>query len=53
MTRRFYAPPSNRRWANAEDINIPHCVGNGDEAIAMFLRHHAQWVHDTPVGVSI
>src|SRR5215471_2473108 len=29
--------------ANAEDIKIPHCVGNSDEAIAILRRHHSQW----------
>jgi uncharacterized protein (TIGR00730 family) len=29
--------------ANAEDITIPQCVANGDEAIAILREHHAQW----------
>jgi hypothetical protein len=30
--------------ANAEDMNIPQCVANGDEAIALIRKHHAQWL---------
>lgn len=30
--------------ANEEDMNIPQCVANGDEAIALIRRHHAQWL---------
>jgi uncharacterized protein (TIGR00730 family) len=30
--------------ANAEDMSIPHCVANGDEAIAVIRKHHAQWL---------
>lgn len=30
--------------ANAEDMNIPHCVANGDEAIALIRKNHAQWL---------
>ncbi len=30
--------------ANAEDMNIPKCAANGDEAIALIRKHHAQWL---------
>jgi uncharacterized protein (TIGR00730 family) len=30
--------------ANTEDFNIPVCVPNGDEAIALIQRHHAEWL---------
>jgi predicted Rossmann-fold nucleotide-binding protein len=30
--------------ANAEDMDIPQCVANGDEAMAVIRRHHAQWL---------
>jgi hypothetical protein len=30
--------------ANVEDIDIPQCVANGDEAIAIIREHHAQWL---------
>ena len=29
--------------ANSEDIDIPKCVANGDEAIAIIRAHHAEW----------
>jgi hypothetical protein len=29
--------------ASAEDFNIPKCVANGDEAIALIREHHARW----------
>lgn len=29
--------------ANAEDMTIPHCVANADEAIAIIREHHATW----------
>jgi uncharacterized protein (TIGR00730 family) len=29
--------------ASPEDIKIPLCAANGDEAIAMLRRHHLQW----------
>jgi len=32
--------------ANAEDIAIPRCVLNADEAIALVREHHAQWMRD-------
>ena len=30
--------------ANAEDFNIPVCVADGDEAIALLQKHHAEWL---------
>jgi hypothetical protein len=30
--------------ANSEDIDIPVCVANADEAIALIRQHHAKWV---------
>lgn len=30
--------------ANAEDMNIPQCVVDGDEAIALIRKHHANWL---------
>ena len=30
--------------ANADDMNIPQCVANGGEAIALIRKHHAQWL---------
>jgi len=30
--------------ANAEDMTIPHCVANADEAIAIIRTHHGQWL---------
>jgi hypothetical protein len=29
--------------ANAEDMKIPHCVDNVDQAIAVIREHHARW----------
>jgi uncharacterized protein (TIGR00730 family) len=29
--------------ANAEDMNIPRCAANGDEAIALIREHHRLW----------
>jgi hypothetical protein len=29
--------------ASAEDFNIPKCVANGDEAVALIREHHARW----------
>jgi hypothetical protein len=29
--------------ANAADIEIPHCVPTGDEAIELLKEHHARW----------
>jgi len=29
--------------ANSADMDIPHCVANGDEAIALIRKHHAKW----------
>jgi hypothetical protein len=28
---------------NAEDVDIPKCVANADEAIAIIREHRAQW----------
>jgi uncharacterized protein (TIGR00730 family) len=30
--------------ANAQDFEIPHCVANADEAIALLDRHHRDWL---------
>jgi uncharacterized protein (TIGR00730 family) len=30
--------------ANAEDMAIPRCAANGDEAIAIIREHHAAWL---------
>jgi uncharacterized protein (TIGR00730 family) len=30
--------------ANAADMDIPRCVSNGDEAIALIRKYHAQWL---------
>jgi len=30
--------------ANAEDMNIPNCVPNADEAIALVRRYHDEWL---------
>ncbi|MBC7817080.1 MAG: LOG family protein [Planctomycetaceae bacterium] len=30
--------------ANADDMKIPQCVANGNEAIALIRKHHAQWL---------
>lgn len=30
--------------ANAEDMDIPHCVNTADEAAALIRDHHAHWV---------
>jgi uncharacterized protein (TIGR00730 family) len=32
--------------ANAEDMDIPQCVANGDEAMAVIRKHHAQWLRN-------
>lgn len=29
--------------ANPEDMTIPHCAANADEAIALMRGHHAEW----------
>jgi hypothetical protein len=31
--------------ANAEDFQIPHCVPDGDAAIALLRKHHAAWLN--------
>jgi hypothetical protein len=33
--------------ANAEDMDIPQCVGNGDEAIAIIRERYSQWVKES------
>ena len=30
--------------ANPEDMSIPRCVANGDEAIALIRVHHQRWL---------
>jgi hypothetical protein len=30
--------------ANVEDMEIPRCVANADEAIALVRAHHAVWL---------
>jgi len=37
--------------ANAEDMKIPHCVDNAEQAIAIVREHHARWqaAHDKVV----
>jgi hypothetical protein len=30
--------------ANPEDMNIPQCVANAEEAIALIRKHHALWL---------
>lgn len=30
--------------ANAEDMKIPHCVDNAEQAIAIVREHHARWL---------
>jgi hypothetical protein len=34
--------------ANAEDMDIPHCVAGADEAIAIIRRHHEEWQRRKP-----
>jgi predicted Rossmann-fold nucleotide-binding protein len=29
--------------ANADDLNIPRCVANADEAIVLIRKHHQAW----------
>jgi len=36
--------------AGAEDIRIPHCVENCDQAITIIRRHHAEWTRKSPAG---
>ncbi|HEY6186304.1 MAG TPA: LOG family protein [Pyrinomonadaceae bacterium] len=33
--------------ANAEDMDIPQCVANGDEAIAIIRERYSQWVKES------
>jgi uncharacterized protein (TIGR00730 family) len=35
--------------ASPGDFEIPHCVANGDEAIAIIREHHARWVGEGAV----
>ena len=35
---------------NAEDVNIPSCVANGDEAIVLLRQHHATWLDQVGRG---
>lgn len=30
--------------ANERDMEIPHCVANADEAIAVVRKHHQAWL---------
>lgn len=30
--------------ANAEDMDIPLCVANGEEAVSLIRKHHAKWL---------
>jgi len=32
--------------ANAEDIDIPHCVPSAEEAIAIIRERHSQWIRE-------
>lgn len=34
--------------ANMEDMNIPKCVANGDEAVALIRTNHSQWLRQNP-----
>jgi uncharacterized protein (TIGR00730 family) len=34
--------------ASPEDISIPQCVANADEAIALVRRHHVRWLSSKP-----
>jgi hypothetical protein len=31
--------------ANLEDMTIPHCAANADEAIAIIREHHGRWLN--------
>ena len=42
-TRRYLLRPEFP-LASASDIDIPHCVGTAQEAIALFQRHHQEWI---------
>jgi uncharacterized protein (TIGR00730 family) len=42
------APP----LANAEDMTIPRCVANADEAIALIRTHHQMWLAHNSKGES-
>ena len=30
--------------ANPDDMSIPQCVANADEAIALVRRYHGKWI---------
>lgn len=30
--------------ASAEDMQIPHCVDNAEQAVAVIREHHARWL---------
>lgn len=30
--------------ANVEDMDIPRCVANGEEAVSLIRKHHAKWL---------
>jgi uncharacterized protein (TIGR00730 family) len=34
--------------ANAEDIDIPVCVADGDEAVVLIREHHSRWSANVP-----
>jgi uncharacterized protein (TIGR00730 family) len=34
--------------ANPEDISIPQCVANADEAVALVRHHHERWLSSKP-----
>jgi hypothetical protein len=36
--------------ANAEDMDIPHCVNTADEAIALIQEHHTRWLAEQSVS---
>jgi len=35
--------------ASPEDFNIPHCVANGDEAMAVLREYHSAWLAAKPL----
>ena len=36
--------PVDPPLANPDDMNIPRCVGSGDEAITLLREHHGRWL---------
>ncbi|MCO6454739.1 MAG: LOG family protein [Pirellulaceae bacterium] len=36
--------PTDPPLASAEDFDIPKCVANADDAMALIRQHHAQWM---------